>query len=177
MSPHIMRRLKPEDEEVIRKRTELAAIRGTLAERELGLADVRSQLAAFEGRYLREVVTLYAVLDEWKARICLLRAQHDPSADAQQRADQARAEARRTYEAADAAASKACDFSPTPELKGLFREAAKLIHPDFAVDSEDRARRTRFMADANRAYEAGDAEALQRILDEFHDTSGAILAG
>jgi hypothetical protein len=30
------------------------------------------------------------------------------------------------------------------------------------------------MAEANRAYEAGDAEALRRILDEYQDGAGAV---
>jgi hypothetical protein len=70
----IIRRLKPEEEEILRKREELAAIRATLAERELELVDLRSRLAAFEGRYLRQVGALYAELDEWKARISELQA-------------------------------------------------------------------------------------------------------
>ena len=74
MSGQIIRRLKPEEEEILRKREELTAIRATLAERELELVDLRSQLAAFEGRYLRQVGTLYAELDEWKARISELHA-------------------------------------------------------------------------------------------------------
>ena len=44
MSGQIARRLKPEEEEILRKREELAAIRATLAERELELIDLRSQL-------------------------------------------------------------------------------------------------------------------------------------
>jgi hypothetical protein len=68
MPGQITRRLKPEEEEILRKREELSAIRATLAERELQLLDLRSQLAAFHGRYLRQVGTLYAELDEWKAR-------------------------------------------------------------------------------------------------------------
>jgi hypothetical protein len=74
MSGKIVRRLKPEEEEILRKREELAAIRASLAERELELVDLRRQLAAFEGRYLRRVGTLYAELDEWKARIAELHA-------------------------------------------------------------------------------------------------------
>ena len=35
MPGRIIRRLKPEEEEILRKREELAAIRATLAEREL----------------------------------------------------------------------------------------------------------------------------------------------
>jgi hypothetical protein len=69
MSGQITRRLKPEETELLRKREELAALRATLAGMELELIDLRSQLAAFEGRYLRQVGTLYAELDEWKAKI------------------------------------------------------------------------------------------------------------
>src|ERR1019366_8821684 len=164
MSGHLTRRLKPEEEEILRKREELAAIRAALAERELELVDLHSQLAAFEGRYLRHVGTLYAELDEWKALISELHARLDPSAAVEDQAYEARQQAHRTYEDAHGAASKTTDFTPSPELKSLFREIAKRIHPDFCRDASDLARRTRFIAEANRAYEAGDAEALQRIL-------------
>jgi hypothetical protein len=174
MSRPIIRRLKPEEEEVLRKREELAAIRATLAERELELVDLRSQLAAFEGRYLRQVGTLYAELDEWKARISELEAKLHPSAPSKARAEEARQQARQTYEQAHGEASEAKDFTTSPELKRIYREAAKRIHPDFATDTADRERRTRFMAEANRAYEAGDAEALQRILDEYEDGAEAV---
>jgi len=174
MSGQITRRLKPEEEEVLRKREELAAIRATLAERELELVDLHSQLAAFEGRYLRQVGTLYAELDEWKARISELRARRDPSAAAEERAYEARQQARQTYEDAHGKASESPDFTPSPELKRLYREVAKLIHPDLAKDSADQERRTRFMAEANRAFEAGDAEALRRILDEYQDGADVV---
>jgi hypothetical protein len=169
MSSQIARRLKPEEEEILRKREELAAIRATLAERELELADARRELAAFEGRYLRQVGALYAEVDEWKARIAELKAKAKPSDSANKQAEEAREQARQSFEDAHGAASQAPDFTPSPDLKGLFREAAKRIHPDFAKDSADLDRRTRFMAEANRAYEAGDAETLQRILDEYQD--------
>jgi septal ring factor EnvC (AmiA/AmiB activator) len=174
MSGQITRRLKPEEKEILRKREELAAIRATLAERELELVDLRSQLAAFEGRYLRQVGTLYAELDEWKARISELHARLDPSAAANARAREAREQARQAYEDAHGRASETHDFTPSPELRSLFREVAKRIHPDFCRDAGDLERRTRFMAEANRAYEAGDAEALQRILDEYQEGADAV---
>lgn len=174
MPGQITRRLKPEEEEILRKRGELATIRASLAERELEIVDLRTQLAAFEGRYLRQVGALYAELDEWRARISELKAQLDSSTDAQQRAQQAREQARQTFEDAHGAASERKEFTPSPELKSLFREVAKRIHPDFCRDAHDLERRTRFMAEANRAYESGDAETLQRILDEFQDGADAV---
>jgi hypothetical protein len=174
MTGQITRRLRPEDEELLRKREELRAIRATLAERELALIDFRSRLAAFEGSYLRQVGTLYAELDEWKARISELRAQLNPSVAANARAEEAREQARQTYSEAHGKASERHDFIPSPELRGLFREVAKRIHPDMSRDSGDLERRTRLMAEANRAYEAGDAETLQRIFDEHHDGADAV---
>jgi hypothetical protein len=174
MPANVIRRLKPEEEELLRKRAELDAIKATLAERELDLADLSSHLAAFEGRYLRKVGALYAELDEWKARIAGLRAQRDPSSAARRRSEEAREQARRTHEAAHGEASRPPEFNPSPEFKSLFREVAKRIHPDLAKDSADRDLRTRLMAEANRAYRAGDADALRRILDEYDESPDAV---
>jgi hypothetical protein len=170
----LIQRLKPEEEEVLRKREELAALRATLAERELELLDFRSQLAAFEGRYLRQVGTLYAELDEWKARISELYARRYPSVASQAKAKEAREQAHQTYEDAHGTSSQTPDFTPSPDLKKLFREVAKRIHPDLSKDAADLERRTRLMAEANRAYEAGDTEALQRILDQYLDGADAV---
>jgi hypothetical protein len=138
-----------------------------LAERELELADLRAQLKSFEGRYLRQVGILYAELDDWEAKIAGIEASLKPSATASQRAQETRKQAEETHEAAHGEASKARDFQPSADLKSLFREAAKRVHPDFAKDEADRQLRTRLMAQANVAYSQGNAEVLQRILDEF----------
>lgn len=92
---------KPEEEELLRKRDELAAVQAVLAERELELTDFRLGLGTFEARYLREVGALYAALDDWKARIAELRAKHDPSGTAKQQAKEAREHARQTHQAAN----------------------------------------------------------------------------
>jgi hypothetical protein len=169
MSGAIFRRSKPEEEELARKRAELATLRGILADRELELVDLRSQLAIFEGRYLRQVGTLYAELDDWKARISELQAELEPSDSATDRAREAREQAGRTNEHVHGIESKAADFTPSPDLKRLFREVAKRVHPDFSKDSADLERRTRLMAEANRAYQANNTEVLQQILDEWQD--------
>ena len=45
MASEIVRHLTPEEEELLRKREELAAVKAALAERELELADFRSPLS------------------------------------------------------------------------------------------------------------------------------------
>jgi hypothetical protein len=164
MLNQLVRNVSPEEEELLRKREELASIREMLAERELELADVSGRLASFEAHYLREVGVLYAELDDWNARIAEFRAEKEPSADANQQANDARKQARQTYETAHGEAAGAKHFDPSPDLRRLFREVAKCIHPDLAKDSADQERRTRLMAEANLAYRAQDADALQRIL-------------
>lgn len=103
-----------------------------------------------------------------------MQARPNPSAASKAKAEEAREQARQTYEDAHGEASESHDFTPSPEFKRIYREAAKLIHPDFAADPVDLERRTRFMAAANLAYQKGDAEALQRILDEYEDGAEAV---
>jgi predicted nucleic acid-binding Zn-ribbon protein len=174
MSREIVRKLTPEEEELLRKREELAGVRGALAERELELTDLRAQLKSFEGRYLRQVGVLYAELDDWEAKIAEIEASLKPSATASQRAQETRKRAEETHEATHGEASKARDFQPSADLRSLFRETAKRLHPDFAKDEADRLLRTRLMAQANVAYSQGDAEALQRILDEFGNSPESV---
>jgi hypothetical protein len=49
-------------------------------------------------------------------------------------------------------------------LRQLYLALARLIHPDLARDSGDRARREAVMRLANEAHEAKDAEGLRRLL-------------
>jgi predicted nucleic acid-binding Zn-ribbon protein len=174
MPSAIVRKLTPEQEELDCKREELGAVRAALAERELELADLRAQLKSFEGRYLRQVGALYAELDDWEAKVAELEASLRPSASAQQNAQAARTRAEETHEATHGEASRIRDFKPSADLRSLFREAAKRIHPDFARDDADRQRRTHLMAQANDAYSRGDAETLQRILDDYDESSESV---
>jgi hypothetical protein len=103
-----------------------------------------------------------------------LHARLDPSPATKEQAQQAREQARQTHEEAHGKASETRDFMSSPDLKRLYRELARRIHPDLAKDSADLERRTRLMAEANHAYEAGDAAALQRILDEYEDGADAV---
>ena len=164
MKTELVRRLTPEEEELAAKREELARLEGQLADQELLLASLRAELAAFEGLYLRRVGVLYAELDEWNARLSELRAEEVGSAEARAEAEEARTQAEEAYSAAHGEAAEVQPFAPSAELKKLYREAAKKVHPDTATDEVDRARRERLMQEVNAAYIAGDENALRRIL-------------
>jgi hypothetical protein len=174
MPTEIIRQQSPEEVELLRKHEELAAVRAELAERELELADFRARLRSFEGRYLRQVGVLYAELDEWEARIAKLEASLDYTPATQQHAEQARKKAEESHEATHGEASQIQDFKPSADLRRLFREVAKRIHPDFATNDADRQHRTRLMVRANEAYAGGDSEALQRILDDYNESTESV---
>jgi hypothetical protein len=174
MGSEIAARRKPEEEELAKKRAELARLEAELGERELALASFRAELAAFEGRYLRAVGVLYAELDDINAQIAERIAQQLGSQQATQDATEARQRAQESYAAAHGETAGAPEFAPTAELKSLYREVAKKVHPDLTSDPADRNIREKMMAEANRAYERGDADALRRILEEYEGSPDAV---
>jgi peptidoglycan hydrolase CwlO-like protein len=122
MNTEITRRVSPEEEELAKKREELVLLQVELAERELFLTNLRAELAAFEGQYLRQVGTLYAELDEWNARIAEQLAEQEGTEEARAAAAQARTEAEESRAAAQGEAAESREFRPSPELKRLYPE-------------------------------------------------------
>ena len=156
------------------KRERLAAVRAALAEREADIAQFRAQFKVFEGHYLRRVGVLYAELDEIAARITEREVDLYDSDSARRRAREARQRAQETHEAAFGAEQEPVEFDPSPSLKTLFREVARRIHPDFASDEAEQKHFTLLMTRANHAYSCGDAETLQRLLDDHLDVNAAV---
>ena len=154
----IFREPTPAEAELDRLRAHLTALRATLTARELALGELRDRLNSFEGRYLRQVGTLYRQLDEWEEKLAELHVKHIPTSPTSYVPDPD------PVEPATSAASL--------DLKALFRELAKRIHPDFATDVHDAHRRTRLMAQANDAYLREDAAVLQRMLNGFDPVTG-----
>lgn len=165
-----MIRQTPEDRELKKKQDELKALESKLAQNELDMATLLAELHSFEGRYLRIVGIRYSKLDEIEARILEAKAYqkpHDP--ELQEKAAQARTKAQESSR--DAGITElprdTKEFQPSESLKQLYRQVAKVIHPDLTTDEEERARRQRIMAEANRAYEQGDENKLLSILHEW----------
>jgi hypothetical protein len=159
----------PEEVELVRKLSVLASLETDLAERELELATLQAELHSFETKYLHKVGVLYAELDEIEARIAeTLKRLSPDDPEAEERATKARARARNSAQALGSEPEKVrLRFRPSQSLKRLYRDVAKQIHPDLAIDEEERRRRQRLMANANRAYEECDETALQFILSEW----------
>jgi hypothetical protein len=140
----------PEELELPLRRAELRGLRSTLATHDSTLARLRSHLHSFEARYIRQVGVLYVQLDEWNDRIAEL---NNPSL-ATTPSTESEAPTPPPTEPA----------TPSPDLKALFREVAKRIHPDFALNPRDERHRTHLMAQANEAFLRSDADLLHRML-------------
>ena len=160
---------KPEEMELARKRDEQKTLENELADRELRVTNLRAELGSFERRYLHLVGLRYAELDEYKAQIAERLAAEEPHNErAQHAARDARARANETKTGAgEKSATEPRSFKASVEMKRLYRDVAKRIHPDLTSDREDRATRQQLMARANEAYESGDEAALAKILTEY----------
>jgi DnaJ-domain-containing protein 1 len=175
-----VRSLKPEEEELARLRAKLAGLKDELADQELDLTDRRRRVLDFQVRYLAVVGAKLAELDRLVAETAALEAARNPTPEAQWQAAASAERARESSEALgedpDALREAAADVKgEAPEdLKKLYRKVAKAVHPDYATDEEERALRERAMAEANAAYETGDAARLEAILREWENSPDAV---
>jgi hypothetical protein len=173
----------PEEDELGRKKARLAELEAQLADRELELAALRADLVHFERRYLQTVGRRYAILDNLRAKIAEERAKQNPRNDAaREQAAQARSKAQESARAVgndtpelhppDAATD------PTPKrsdsLNKLYRQAAKLLHPDLTLDADEKKTRQRLMAEVNDAYARGDEERIRAILRDWHSSPESV---
>ena len=163
----------PEAEELDRQERLLAELTEQLATKETEFATTGAEFARFRAVYLRRFAPLYAELDRLEAEIATRLALNEATPVAHARAVDAEARAADSAKAVEEAAESLEDQadqldsahgSPAPELRDLYRQAAKMIHPDLVIDETDRARRTKLMAALTEAYVAGDADAIRRIV-------------
>lgn len=159
-----------------RKQSELAEFEVELAQRELDLATLQAELRAFEARYIRIVGVLYAELDDIEAQIAEAQMLLNPNnSKIQEQAEQARTKAQESTQATGIAQEPRQEkFKPSEKLNKLYREVAKHIHPDLAIDEKERARREQLMAGANLAYEEGDEDRLREILEQWESSPEAV---
>ena len=154
---------------------EAERLRDRLAQLELEQATLEAELAAFNADYLRTVGVVMAQFHDIEARLLSLAAQRSGTAGDAEAAQSAAARARRTTAAA-AAVPPPAGPAPTGDLKKLFREAAKRMHPDLAPDAETRGHAEAFMKRLNDAYRAGDAEAVADLVRQWEASPYSVAA-
>ncbi len=176
--------LAPEEEELGHKRARLAELEAQLADRELELASCLAELHHFEKHYLQTVGRRYVLLDELKAQIAEARARQNPhNPDAHDQARRARSQARESAQAvgdenpegaATAGAASPSKPKRAESLDKLYRQAARLLHPDLTLDGEEKKKRHDHMAKLNDAYARGDEEEIRAILRDWHTSPESV---
>lgn len=131
---------------------EVAALESLLAERKEELTVLQEEFRAFKMRYSSVVGSRLAESAEIENQI-------------------KRAETERLWlaQADEPAAAEPIVVEALPvgkALRKLFWSVAKMFHPDHASDAEEARRRHQIMAEANRAYQEGDADSLHTLLDD-----------
>lgn len=169
--------LAPEEIELNKKRAVLDRLKDRLADREEEMADLRAELEQFEAQYTMEVGRLYADLDEIDAQIAEEEVKLNPEdEEIKRKAEEARLRAEESAAQADEENWQACThkWRPTMEAKKAYHRLARMIHPDLALDPDERDRRHGLMAKLNDAYSAGDQDRLNKLVEEFRDSPDLI---
>lgn len=149
---------------------EVGSLRERLAEVELELATLDQELAAFQADYMRQVGVVMAQVHDLEARIAALVAERSGAAADARAAFDAQEQARRTT-AEVRAVPEPAGPPPSDDLKKLFREAAKRLHPDrFAEDPAAHAHAEAFMKRLNAAYREGDADAILGLMRQWESS-------
>ncbi len=167
-----MEQLAPEEIELNKKRGVLERLKDRLADREVEMTHLRTELEKFEANYSMQVGRLYAELDEIEAKIAeeeykLVPDDEEIKKKAEELRRRAEESAARALEAAEAAENR---WEPTLEAKKAYHNLARTIHPDLALDATEKEKRHGLMAQLNHAYSSGDQEKLNRLVEEFRNS-------
>ncbi len=166
-----MNTLAPEEIELNKKRKVLDRLKDKLAVSEETMTELRAELDQFEARYTMEVARLYAELDEVEAQIAEEEVKLVPDdEEIKKRAEELRKRAEES--AANAESAENCSFKwkPNAEAKKAYHNLAKIIHPDLALDKEEKEKRHNLMTKLNDAYSSGDQNLLNKLVEDFRDS-------
>jgi hypothetical protein len=142
------------------------SLRDRLAQIEEEHATLRSELAAFQSDYLRLVGVVDLQVQELEARILAIVAVRSGAVEDQTAAEAAELRFRETTTAMSAIPAPAGP-PPSDDLKTLFRDAAKRMHPDLVADDAGREHAEAFMKRLNQSYKKGDAEAIGNLVRQW----------
>jgi hypothetical protein len=167
----LVRSDRPEDD--------LEALQARVAERE-AILDARAadadritrDLDMFAAAYKQQVGTLHEQLDRLELDIAEAELGELSKAVAEGGAVPDATPAPSMAPAGSAPGSTARFTSDA--VRRLFRDVARTIHPDLALDEHTRHRRHALMIEANRAYALRDEEQLRKILDAWERSPEAV---
>ncbi len=162
----------PESEQLSKKRDELSALEEELAYGELELHILKMEMDSFQLRYMQIVGMLLAEFDNINDQIAQIEEKLNPfDYETKRAAEEAHARAEESWRTSNNVLKEDLKIQPTEDLKKLYWEVARKIHPDLSTDEGDKTRRQELMVQANVAFETGDEEKLRAILQDWTPAS------
>ncbi|NTW88695.1 MAG: hypothetical protein HGB26_06135 [Desulfobulbaceae bacterium] len=160
----------PEEIELNQKRELLKQKQSELAELELALSTLQANMHSFEAEYYIKVGVKYVELDRLQAILDKIIASKSPfdqeamnkAANSKERAERSARNAKEFEEDYDENKAK---VQITPELRTIYIELAKLLHPDLILDPIEKERRHHLMQQINQYYQSGNLNKLREILE------------
>lgn len=161
----------PEEFELERKRREYHALERRLVKLEHDLDDLREEIGDFEKLYAAKMANRLKELDQLKQQ--LARARAEAAGGTEQKGSEGE---RLRYGLRDEEPEQeeippvrtgTAGTARSESIRDVYRKVAKAIHPDLSKGEEERKRRQKLMAEANRAYAEEDRVTLQAILEEW----------
>ena len=174
-----MDQLAPEEIELAKKLRIVDRLAERLADAEERIADLSAELERFEARYTMEVGRLYARQDEVDAQIAEEELKLVPDdEEIKKKVEELRRLAEESAARAKAAEEKEAElWEPTAEARKAYHELARSIHPDLVLDTAEKERRHRLMAELNSAYSSDDQERLRKLAAELRISPEAVTGG
>lgn len=168
----------PEDQELEKLVVELEVLESEVVQKELDLATLKSQVLLFEKQYMKRVGLKFRELDSVEEAIERFYSRRSATGEGNPTAingeEEFRANSHCTKsEINDSESSK--EFVSTETLRQLYRDVAKMLHPDFSTDDADQKRRTEFMARVNTAYGCSDEQELRNLASEWISSPESVL--
>ena len=174
-----MSEVPPEEIELTKKRRVVERLTERLATQEEEMADLREELCRFEARYTMEVGRLYAEQDELDAQIAEeeLKLVPDDEEIKKKVEDLRRLAEESAARAAEAEKHASEKWEPSAEARRAYHDLARIIHPDLALDTNEKDRRHTLMAELNQAYSSGDQAKLKKLSADFRTSPEGVLGG
>jgi hypothetical protein len=137
---------------------EISKLEALLAERRRELVALQEELRDFKLRYTQTVGSRLAELGHVESNI--------KKAEARLFNLETESEDEAESDAALNEVQPSANASGKTALRKLFWSVARLFHPDHAADEKEAQRRHEVMAEASRAYQAGDVDSLHTLLGD-----------
>jgi hypothetical protein len=166
--------------QVAGRERQVAELEGEIHELEAEIEDFRQRYERAVGFAAARVVAARELLAQLEAERYAAQAPTPPHGVAAYAAPSVEEQYRQRWNGRSTAAnpeppetlpelSPDVDEDTKPNLKKLYRSLARIYHPDYASDEDDRDRRTQLMTLINEAYQKGDLSTLQLLQREKPD--------